>query len=253
MTQTNKETSPHTKSNPCGIGSFPPKKQTRRGKILNDNIKTKPKIKSITPSSNTPCRKTQMKPRKLFEESNENSVNMDSSSIDLIPIDTDLEFLLLNSRQIDAVKVQTMVDKFIKDKEHSSIFCLTETKVDSLDFAPIGIKLFSKHRKKGEKKGGGLTIGFKKDHKIKMEEIENKNSDVLAIEGTIKGSKFRIILSYFDSNKKSYGVDFNRNRKLQKEIEKLIEVEPGTKVICLGDINGRLTKIEPNTKKRHKW
>ena len=99
-----------------------------------------------------------------------------------------------------------------------------------------------------EKKGGGLTIGFKMDHKIKMEEIEINNSDVLALEGTIIGSKFRIILSYFDSTKKNSGDDFSRNRKLQKEIEKLIEVEPGTKVICLGDINGKLTKIEPNIK-----
>jgi len=50
------------------------------------------------------------------------------------------------------------------------------------------------------------------------------------------------------ATKKNYGDDFNINRKIQKEIEKLIEVEPGTKVICLGDINGRLTKIEPNIK-----
>ena len=54
------------------------------------------------------------------------------------------------------------------------------------------------------------------------------------------------------ATKKSYGNDFTRNRKLQKEIEKLTEVEPGTKVICLGDINGRLTKIEPSIK-TDKW
>merc|ERR1712055_1063422 len=97
-----------------------------------------------------------------------------------------------------------------------------------------------------DKKGGGLTIGFKINHKVKMEEIEVDNSDVLALEGAIEDSKYRIILSYFDSNKKKQGDDFNRNRKIQKEIEKLIEVEPGTKLICLGDINGRLSKIEPN-------
>ena len=129
---------------------------------------------------------------------------------------TDLEFLLLNSWKIDAVKVQTVIDKFIKGKKHSSFFCFTETKVDSLDFTPIGIKLFSKHRKMKEKKGGGLTIGFKINHKVKMEEIEVDNSDVLALDGTIEDSKYRIILSYFDSNKKKQGDDFNRNRKIQK-------------------------------------
>ena len=207
-----------------------------------------PNIVTDTPINNTPCRKTLLKPRKLFEENIMDSKDISNLDIEILPVDIDLEFLLLNSLIIDAVKVQTVVDNFITGKEYSSFFCFTETKVDSLDFAPIGIKLFSKHRKSKEKKGGGLTIGFKMDHRIKMEEIEINNSDVLALEGTIRGSKFRIILSYFDSTKKNSGKDFTRNRKLQKEIEKLIEVEPGTKVICLGDINGRLTKIEPNIK-----
>ena len=103
----------------------------------------------------------------------------------VIPIDTDLEFLLLNSRKIDAVKVQTVIDKFIKGKKHSSFFCFTETKVDSLDFTPIGIKLFSKHRSKGDKRGGGLTIGHKISNKIKMEEILVDNVDILALEGSV--------------------------------------------------------------------
>ena len=76
--------------------------------------------------------------------------------------------------------------------------------------------MFSKHRKGKEKKGGGLTIGFKKDYRIKLEEIEINNSDVLALEGTVRGSKIRIILSYFDSTKNNSGIDFNRNRRIQK-------------------------------------
>ena len=87
----------------------------------------------------------------------------------ILPADIDLEFLLLNTLKIDAVKVQTVVDNFINGKEYNSFFCFTETKVDSLDFEPIGIKMFSKHRKGNEKRGGGLTIGFKKDYRIKLE------------------------------------------------------------------------------------
>merc|ERR1711874_112873 len=64
--------------------------------------------------------------------------------------------------------------------------------------------------------------------------------------GTVRNTKIRIILSYFDSKKLKSGVDFNRNGKIQKEIEKLIEVEPDTTLICLGDFNGRLTKLEPS-------
>ena len=110
----------------------------------------------------------------------------------------------------------------------------------------MGIKIFSKHRNKKEKKGGGLLIGFKKDNRTKLEEIIVKNNDILALEGTIRGNKIRIILSYFDSTKLRSGKDYERNRKIQKDIEKLMEVEPDVALICLGDINGRLTRLEPN-------
>ena len=33
--------------------------------------------------------------------------------------------------------------------------------------------------------------------------------------------------------------------KLQKEVENLMEIEPGTNLICLGDFNGRLSRLEP--------
>ena len=91
-----------------------------------------------------------------------------------------------------------------------------------------------------------VSIGFIKDNRIKLEDIIVNNSDVLALEGTVRNTKIRIILSYFDSTKLKSGVDFNRNRKLQKEIEKLVEVEPDTTLICLGDFNGRLTKLNPS-------
>merc|ERR1711874_762477 len=51
---------------------------------------------------------------------------------------------------------------------------------------------------------------------------------------------------YFDSTKLKSGLDFNRNKKLQKEVEKLVEVEPGTNLICLGDFNGRLSRLGPD-------
>ena len=67
-----------------------------------------------------------------------------------------------------------------------------------------------------------MTIGFKKNNNIKLEEISVKNKDVLALEGSVMNTKLRLILCYFDSTKLKAGVDFNRNRKLQKDIEKLI-------------------------------
>merc|ERR1711909_14080 len=92
-----------------------------------------------------------------------------------------------------------VIENFIKDKEHTCIFRLTETKVESLDFDPKGVKLFTKHRNKEEKRGGGLIIGFKEDKEVKLEEIEIDDNDILALEGVVRG-----------------------------------------------DINGRMTKLEPN-------
>ena len=94
--------------------------------------------------------------------------------MEIIPTDTDLEFLLVNSCAINVIKVQTIVENFIRDKKHTSIFCLTETKVDSHDFEPSGIKMFSIHRTKKEKKGGGLAIGYDKDADIKLEQMKIK-------------------------------------------------------------------------------
>ena len=49
-----------------------------------------------------------------------------------------------------------------------------------------------------------------------------------------------------DSNKRTKGVDFDRNRRIQKQVEKLFEVDPETSLICLGDLNGRLKTLESN-------
>ena len=78
--------------------------------------------------------------------------------------------------------------------------------------------------------------------------MQIKNKDILALEGTIRDSKFRIVLCYFDSTKLLNGKDYERNRTMQKEIEKLLEVEIDTSLIVLGDFNGRLSKLEPTIK-----
>ena len=56
----------------------------------------------------------------------------------------------------------------------------------------------------------------------------------------------RIILVYMDSDKKKSGKNYIRNRKIQLQVEKLLEVEPDTSMICLGDFNGRIKTLEPN-------
>ena len=138
--------------------------------------------------------------RRLFQEM---LIEEEKKISGQVPAEADLEVLLVNTCKIDAVKIQTIVEDFIKNRKYVSIFCLTETKVRGHDFSPEGIKMFAKHRtRRGEKKGGGLAIGFIEEANVKVEEIEVDSNDILAIEGKILGLKFRIILCYFDCTKK---------------------------------------------------
>ena len=70
-----------------------------------------------------------------------NNINQEIGKIDL-------ELLLLNTLTITDLKVHTVTDKFLVNKPYTSIFCFTETKVDCIDFTPIGLKIITKHRKK---------------------------------------------------------------------------------------------------------
>ena len=105
------------------------------------------KLKQAVKQKNmvTPERKGIMKPRiNLFKNNNEqllkipdkkakkstkilNSQEINAENIKLkdqnVPEETDLEILLINSCKIDVIKVQTVVEEFIRNKEYTSIFC----------------------------------------------------------------------------------------------------------------------------------
>ena len=169
----------------------------------------------------TPIRTEITAPRiKLFEiQEGEHSENINHIT-EVIPINTDLEVLLINSCKIDAIKVQTIVEDFMANKKHSTIFCMTETKVEGHDFQPMGVKIFSKHRiSRREKKGGGLALGYATSANVKLEELETMSNDILALEGKINNIKCRIVLCYFDCTKLLHGKDFERNRYIQKQVE----------------------------------
>merc|ERR1711888_522519 len=122
-----------------------------------------------------------------------------------VPLETDFEVLLINSGKIDALKVQTLVNNFMLDKNYVTVFCLTETKVKKLNFQPEGIKLITKQRSEKDKKGGGLAIGFDIKADVKLEEIDSGSNDILAVEGKINNAKCRIVLCYFDCTKQVKG------------------------------------------------
>ena len=101
----------------------------------------------------TPTIHAQIKPKRLFDKAETHrAVGLDSIKIGAEGMN--VEFLLLNTLIINAVKVQTVIEDFIKGKAYTSIFCFTETKVDNLNFDPVGKKILSKHRSRKKKKGG---------------------------------------------------------------------------------------------------
>merc|ERR1711895_68382 len=131
------------------------------------------------------------------------------------------------------------------DKDYTTIFCMTETKVEGHEFQPEGEKIFSKHRGKRDKKGGGLALGYDKKAEIKLEEINTNSNDILAVEGKVNSTRCRIVLCYFDCTKQLVGDDYERNRTIQNKVENLMRVDPNTALLVLGDMNGRLVELEP--------
>merc|ERR1712082_338893 len=219
------------------LGGNHPQGEGGRRKVDNKN----------TTGIGTPMRKGVEKPRKKLYKTQKEPANIIDVDMDVVPVGVDLEMLLINSCKINTTKVQTIIDNFMVDRKYITIFCMTETKVKGHDFQPEGIKMFSKHRNgKGEKKGGGLALGYAISANIKLEEIDVKSNDILALEGTINCTRCRIVLCYFNCNKLRHGKEFNKNRVLQKQVEDLMEVDPNTDLIVLGDMNGRLSKLEPS-------
>ena len=84
--------------------------------------------------------------------------------------EVDLEILLINSLKINAGKMQEIIDSFLVNKEYISTFCLTETKVDCIDFNPVGLVTYDRQRvtRPGQEKGGGLLLGHIEDERIKL-------------------------------------------------------------------------------------
>ena len=111
---------------------------------------------AVTTENTTPRRcETSLPRRKLFMNTRVEQGDTCNQKLEMVPTDTDLEVLLINSCKIDTIKVQTIIDEFMTGKEYATIFCMTETKVMGHDFQPEGVKIFSKHRSRRDKKGGG--------------------------------------------------------------------------------------------------
>ena len=100
-------------------------------------------------------------------------------------------------------------------------------------------------REKEDRKGGGLMVLYRKNNKINLKKIENKNNNIMEMEGRCLGLKLRIVLVYFDVRKGAKGL--NANRKIEKAVEKIIEKDEEEALVILGDFNGHIGIMEENS------
>ena len=105
------------------------------------------------------------------------------------------------------------------------IVCLTETqhKQEKIQFEDSIVSI-NQMRERKDKKGGGLMILYKKNKKIELTKVVNRNKNILEVEGKCLGQKIRFILVYFDV--KQYKSGGERNEKIKKEVERITSLTP---------------------------
>ena len=89
-------------------------------------------------------------------------------------------------------------------------------------------------------------IGHITDEKVRLEKLNTESEDILVVEGEIYNERIKIILLYFNCGKLMAGRRYEENRKMQREIERHMIIEDEVNLIILGDMNARLTILEPS-------
>ena len=132
---------------------------------------------------------------------------------------------------------------FFDDDKHINILCLTETK-NTYDKVKLGEGLisFSTRRNENDRKGGGIQVIMPKIKQLKFKKIKNDNTELLELEGTIFGMGLKMVVVYFDVRKNQEGN--RKNKKIRKDVEKIIEKNEKEGLIILGDFNGHLKMID---------
>ena len=123
--------------------------------------------------------------------------------------------------------------------KHCEIMCLTETqqKRDKLVIEE-GVKKIESMRELEDKKGGGLLILWKEKDHFRATITPTKCKDILNAEFKIESISLHITLVYFSVTNR--GEDKIRNKKMRKEMEKIIgKLEDKNEMyLLLGDMNG---------------
>ena len=153
-----------------------------------------------------------------------------------------LKFKLLNIQGLTNTKITEIQEEIDQD----TIFCLTETQKKWNNIKTNhDLQVLSRMRSSDERKGGGLMLIYRKNAKIDLKVVENKNSDNLIVEGAIRENKIRIVLSYFRTGNSQDVYEYNTvlKNEIEVNIEKAEENEQY--LLLLGDYNGHLGYLGP--------
>ena len=154
-----------------------------------------------------------------------------------------ISFRILNTEGLNLSKYTDIEDNFFTKENEINIVCLTEThkRIEDI-YISRKIKTYNTMRTKNDKQGGGLYVLHPKMPEIKLEKVENKNRDLLVLDGKIYELRLRIIIVYFDANKNTEGKI--RNNKIKEDIETLIENNKMDGLMIMGDFNGHLKVLD---------
>ena len=151
---------------------------------------------------------------------------------------------LINIQGLTKEKGVEVEELLLKENDYEiNILCLVEThqKYKKVDFSDDVINV-DKMRKLEDKKGGGLTVLMNRNSFCELNEQECKNSDILLVNAIIKNVTIKLILVYVDvKDKLRYEILM---RQLDSELDK---IKDGEKVILLGDFNGHIGFLGPQT------
>ena len=162
---------------------------------------------------------------------------------------------LVNIQGLTQEKYTNLEEAYLEKGCGHNIVCLTETQ-KTVDNIRMGSNIVSHNAmrdiKSDEKKGGGLMLIHRKNHKINFEKVENKNKNLLEMEGKCYDLKVRIVLAYFDSDKSKEGGQ-KRNKAIKSEIDKAMEKskEKDEAFLVLGDFNGHIGILGHQKENQH--
>ena len=119
---------------------------------------------------------------------------------------------------------------------------MTEThhRYEKLDVS--NLTSYTQMRKKNKRHGGGLQILMRDSKGVEFEEKRQKNEEILVLEGICFGMEMKVILVYFDARKTEEGKE--NNKKIKKDIEKMIENNRKEGLLIVGDFNGHLEELD---------